>query len=123
MDFTPTQIFVGAVVAAIALIGGGAVTLAALFYTLDRLRAGEGVAAPPATEQPVDPALRARRRAAYHSGVVVLLGLAVLTAVEFLLTQVGVSVVTLFIVALLKAALILQYFMHVASLWIGEGSH
>jgi cytochrome c oxidase subunit IV len=55
----------------------------------------------------------------------VLIGLAVLTAVEY-----GIAVALhsnvlpyLAVIALIKAGLIVQYFMHVAQLWREEGGH
>jgi cytochrome c oxidase subunit IV len=72
-------------------------------------------------EEPgVDPALRARRSAAYRLGIFVLIGLAVLTAIEFVLAVTIQSVVLLLIMALFKAGLILQYFMHLARVWSEE---
>ena len=63
------------------------------------------------------------RRAAYRRGVYVLVGLAVLTAVEF-----GVAILLegsaalLFILALAKAGAIIQYYMHLNKVW-GEEEH
>jgi cytochrome c oxidase subunit 4 len=72
-------------------------------------------------EEPgIDPALRARRSAAYRLGLFVLIGLAVLTAIEFFVAVTLHSVVLLFIIALIKAGLILQYFMHVTRVWSEE---
>lgn len=72
-------------------------------------------------ERPLDPALLARRSAAYRLGGLVLIGLAVLTGVEYAIGLFLPSLVLLFIMGLFKAGLILQYFMHVASLWSEEG--
>jgi len=67
---------------------------------------------------------QAARRAAYRQGFLVLVGLAVLTGLEFLVAGVtNGSTVFLFIIALLKAGIILQYFMHIRSLWTEEESH
>jgi hypothetical protein len=64
------------------------------------------------------------RRAAYRQGLLVLVGLAVLTALEFLVASVlGGSIVFLFVLALAKAGLILQYYMHVHLLWSEEETH
>jgi hypothetical protein len=58
------------------------------------------------------------RKAAYRRGFYVLVGLAVLTAVEF-----GVallfegSAALLFILALAKAGAIIQYYMHLDKVW------
>ncbi len=61
-----------------------------------------------------------KKSVAYELGGTVLLGLAVLTAVEYALGVRGISVVALFIVALIKAGMILNYFMHVSRLWEEE---
>jgi heme/copper-type cytochrome/quinol oxidase subunit 4 len=53
------------------------------------------------------------KASAMRSGVVVIIVLAVLTAAEFLISAAtNGSVVPLTIIALIKAGLILQYFMH-----------
>ncbi|GMR10095.1 MAG: hypothetical protein BMS9Abin28_0916 [Anaerolineae bacterium] len=62
-----------------------------------------------------------KKRAAYRMGVIVFLILAVLTAVEFYLASISGTVAGLFILALIKAALIIRYFMHVNRLW-ADGS-
>ena len=61
-----------------------------------------------------------KKRAAYRTGIVVFLILAVLTAVEFYLASISGAVAGLFIIALVKAALIIRYFMHVNRLWAEE---
>ena len=67
---------------------------------------------------------RSARRAAYRLGILVLVGLAVLTGLEFVIAGVtGGSTVFLFIIALIKAGIILQYYMHVRSVWAEEESH
>ena len=64
------------------------------------------------------------RRAAYRQGFLVLVGLAVLTALEFFVASaLGGSIVFLFVLALAKAGLILQYYMHVHLLWSEEETH
>jgi len=71
-------------------------------------------------DQPM-PARDKRKPAAYGRGIVIFLVLAVLTIIELLVsTAMGGSLVLLFIIALIKASLILQYFMHVSSLWREE---
>jgi len=60
--------------------------------------------------------------AAYRRGIYVFLALAVLTAVEYVVAISINSVALLLIIALLKAAAIVQYFMHVYRLW-REESH
>ncbi len=58
---------------------------------------------------------------AYRTGVIVLVGLAVLTLIEYFLALVGGLMVPLMLVAVFKAALILEYFMHFSHLWSEEG--
>ena len=70
-------------------------------------------------EPTIDRAL-ARRSAAYRQGALVLLGLAVLTILEYLVAVYVPSVVIILILNLAKAGLILQYFMHVSRLWSEE---
>jgi hypothetical protein len=64
-----------------------------------------------------------RKAAAYRQGIMVFIGLAILTAGEYLMSQAGVTGGFLFfVVALVKAALIAYFFMHVYRLW-REESH
>jgi hypothetical protein len=72
-------------------------------------------------EPSIAPALLSRRSAAYRLGGKVLVGLAVLTAVEYLVAVTLSSVVILLVIGLLKAGLIVQYFMHVTRVWSEEG--
>jgi hypothetical protein len=77
------------------------------------------VVGPPISEKAL-----AARRAAYRLGVYVLIGLAVLTALEFLVASLlEGSVVFLFVLALAKAGMILQYFMHLNRVWGEEEAH
>jgi len=62
-----------------------------------------------------------KKRAAYRTGIIVFLILAALTAGEFYLASISGAVAGLFIIALIKAALIIRYFMHVNRLWAEEG--
>ena len=52
-----------------------------------------------------------------------LIWLGLLTAFEFVANLMGVSTVAMFMIALVKAGIILQSFMHVSSLWLEGGSH
>ncbi len=61
-----------------------------------------------------------KKKAAFRQGNIVVLLLAVLTAVEFWIALVSGSAVFLFVVALIKAGVILQVFMHVYRLWREE---
>ena len=133
-----TQIFVIATVALVLLTVGGGVTMAAVFYLFSYLVTGGAVAGIPADtvprigvmalaawkkERDETRARRARLSAAYRSGVMVLICLGALTAVEFVANMMGVSTVAMFIIALIKAGIILQFFMHISSLWLEGGSH
>jgi len=62
-----------------------------------------------------------KKRAAYRTGVIVFLVLAALTAGEFYLASISGAVAGLLIIALIKAALIIRFFMHVNRLWAEEG--
>lgn len=64
-----------------------------------------------------------KKSAAFELGGTVLLGLGVLTAVEYAFGIRGISVVALSIVAMIKAGMILNYFMHVSRLWSEEEEH
>ena len=64
------------------------------------------------------------RKAAFRRGIYVLIALAVLTGLEFIIaTAMEGSVALLFIIALVKAGLILQYYMHLNSVWSEEEAH
>lgn len=64
-----------------------------------------------------------KKAAAYRLGLVTFVVLMVLTIVEYVIgIQPSASIVLLFIVALVKAALIVQNFMHISRLW-REESH
>jgi heme/copper-type cytochrome/quinol oxidase subunit 4 len=64
-----------------------------------------------------------KKAAAFRLGLIILLGLAVLTAVEFAVSFLDAALIALFIIALFKAGLILEYFMHLSSLWSEEENH
>jgi len=72
-------------------------------------------------EPTIDHAPAAKRSAAYRQGALVLVGLAVLTIVEYLVSVYLASVVIILIINLFKAGLIVQYYMHVSRLWSEEG--
>ena len=131
-----TTIFVAVVVFIVINIIGIAVTLAVVLYQLNLLISGGALVVPPDTG-PVDVmeriawkkqrddtlASKARLSSAYRTGVMVLLWLALLTAIEFVANMIGVSTVAMFLIAFIKAAIILQFFMHVSSLWLEGESH
>ena len=64
-----------------------------------------------------------KKSAVYRQGLIVLVGLAVLTAVEYGVSFLDAAFTALFIIGLFKAWLILQYYMHVAKLWSEEEGH
>jgi ABC-type transport system involved in cytochrome bd biosynthesis fused ATPase/permease subunit len=63
---------------------------------------------------------QAQRILSYRRGLVVFLGLAILTAVELAIALTTGNLVPIAIIALGKAALILNYFMHVRTVWVEE---
>lgn len=56
-------------------------------------------------------------------GVMVFLALAVLTAVEYVIGTNEAPTIFLWVIAILKGALVLVYFMHVTRLSGSEGGH
>lgn len=58
-----------------------------------------------------------------RTGITVLIVLAVLTLVEYGISFLETPNIALFILGLFKAALIIQYFMHINSLWSDEEEH
>jgi hypothetical protein len=55
-------------------------------------------------------------------GLIVIVVLAVFTAAEYIIaTQMEANLIPLVLIAQVKAALIIWYFMHVARAWIGQG--
>ncbi len=81
------------------------------------------VAVERAPAMPVDEKVLAARKAAYRRGLVVLVGLAVLTVIEFWIGVAGGFTVLLFVLILAKAGLILQYYMHLNRVWGEEEAH
>lgn len=63
-----------------------------------------------------------KKAAAYRLGVMTFLALAVLTVIEYIVGITLNSTTLLFIIGLLKAAAIVQNFMHIGRLW-REESH
>jgi cytochrome c oxidase subunit 4 len=72
-------------------------------------------------EEPVEDAALAKRSAAYRFGLLIFLGLAVLTIVEFIIGVTWPAVVMLLVIALIKAGLIVQNYMHASRVWSEEG--
>lgn len=61
---------------------------------------------------------------AFRRGLIVFIGLAILTALEFILAQSAAPSLTLWIVAILKAGLVIHFFMHLSRLFQpDEGGH
>jgi hypothetical protein len=82
------------------------------------------VAAEEAPEKLPDEHVLAGRRQAYRQGALVLVGLAVLTVIEFLIASaLAGSAALLFVIALIKAGVIIQYYMHLNHAWGGEETH
>jgi len=118
----------------LVLLGGAVVigVILALLYKLRSSPAGQDAEAPTTAEGDPDTAVdaellearRKKRMAAYRQGLLVFAGLAVLTALEFwVATAAGGSVAFLFIIALVKAGVIIQYYMHLENVWSEEGAH
>ena len=71
---------------------------------------GEARAAPPASE----------RSGPLRTGWVVFLWLAVLTAIEFIIAvTIDANLPIMIVIALIKAGLIMHYFMHLLRIWRG----
>ena len=136
---TSTMYALAAAVVLILTVGGG-VGLAVLFRLTNQLIVGDGRlprVVPERVVVPTEPMalLRwrreqdeermavARRVAAYSSGATVLVVLAALTAFEYVMNLVGISVFGLFVIALVKAAIIVHYFMHVATVFAAGDGH
>ena len=136
---TSTLYALAAAVVLILTVGGG-VGLAVLFRLTNQLVVGDGRlprVVPERVVVPTEPMalLRwrreqdeermavARRVAAYRSGATVLVVLAALTAFEYVMNLVGISVFGLFVIALVKAAIIVHYFMHVATVFAAGDGH
>ncbi len=68
--------------------------------------------------------LQEKKAGLFRQGVIVLVALAILTSLEFVIaTHLQNATVLLFIIGLLKAAPIVQFFMHISSLWSEEEGH
>lgn len=66
--------------------------------------------------------MQEKKKTLYRRGVIVLIVLAVLTAIEYYVALLPTTATAaLFIIALIKAWAILQYFMHISTLWSEEG--
>jgi hypothetical protein len=67
--------------------------------------------------------MNAKRAAAYRLSATVALVLAVLTGIEYFVSQDFPSTVLLLLLGLFKAVAVVNYFMHISRLWRQEGSH
>jgi cytochrome c oxidase subunit IV len=67
--------------------------------------------------------MNAKRAAAYRLSTTVALVLALLTGVEYFVSQEFPSTVLLLLLGLFKAVAVVNYFMHITRLWRQEGSH
>ncbi|GBL38224.1 hypothetical protein EMGBD1_19110 [Anaerolineaceae bacterium] len=137
---TTSTMYALAAAAVLILTAGGGVGLAVLFRLTNQLVVGDGRLPRVVLERVVVPTepmalLRwrreqdeermavARRVAAYRSGATVLVVLAALTVFEYVMNLVGISVFGLFVIALVKAAIIVHYFMHVATVFAAGDGH
>lgn len=74
------------------------------------------------SEQSTDSAHGGGFLAAVRTGWVVFAVLAVLTAVEYVIAvEMSKNIPILIGIAIVKAALIVNYFMHIARIWLSEG--
>jgi len=106
--FGGTELILAVMAAAVIVLvlGGGSV--------LSRIPAGRR------PQRPADPALRLKLGAGYRLGYWILAALAVLTGVEFWVALDLQSVALLVLLGLFKAALIMEYFMHMSHVWSEE---
>lgn len=66
--------------------------------------------------------METKKKEAYRQIFVIFIILAVFTGIEYVVSQTLDSMILLFLIALVKAGLIINYFMHVYRLW-REESH
>lgn len=63
------------------------------------------------------------RGAAYRLSTMVAIFLAVITVIEYFAAQYTSSAVVMFILGLLKAYAVVNYFMHISRIWSSDGGH
>ena len=63
------------------------------------------------------------RSAAYRMSATVFLALAILTGIEYFVSQVNSSAAILLLLGLIKAYAVVYYFMHINRLWTQDGGH
>ncbi len=66
---------------------------------------------------------KSKPRSVYTTAAIVAATLAILTLVEFFVAINIPSAVLILLIALLKAVMVIWFFMHVYRLWRPEGSH
>ncbi len=65
-----------------------------------------------------------KKKTAFRKGVNTLIALAVLTILEFYVSNLESNVIPLLTIGILKAGIIMEAFMHFSQLWAeGEGGH
>jgi cytochrome c oxidase subunit 4 len=64
-----------------------------------------------------------QRKPIYRQGIVVAAGLMILTVIEYYAAVLTSSAILLFLLAIFKAALVLNYFMHISTLWSSGEEH
>jgi len=67
--------------------------------------------------------METKKTSELRRGVLVFLALAVLTAVEYIIGTNEAPTIFLWVIAILKGALVLVYFMHITRLSSSEGGH
>lgn len=67
--------------------------------------------------------METKKSSELRRGVLVFLALAVLTAVEYIIGTNEAPTIFLWVIAILKGALVLVYFMHITRLSGNEGGH
>lgn len=63
------------------------------------------------------------RSAAYRMSATVFLALAILTGIEYFVSQVSSSATIMMLIGLVKAYAVVYYFMHINRLWTQDGGH
>lgn len=115
-----------AVILFLPLLAGGAILVGLLILTRimpgvpGKAPAVEATAVTVPARGPQYVKFQATRIASYRKGLLVFLGLVMLTIIELAVAIATGSLVPLFILALAKAGLILNYFMHIRTVWSEE---
>jgi hypothetical protein len=123
IDFEQLRLTLWLIVGLLMATGLGGIALALLRDRGQPTLPPRAVVSVPAAPAPPKETAEQRQKkaAAYRLGIYVLVGLAILTAVEF-----GVallfegSAALLFVLALAKAGAIIQYYMHLNNVWSEE---